>query len=490
MAYGITESRVPPVKGSRKKGLRAPANQNKSLAVKLGPVRIIAMQDLTTGPITRHLLKTTSFMLVAMVFQTLYFIIDLYWVGRLGTDAIAAVAIAGNWTFVVLALTQMLGIGTTAVVSHAVGRKDHEDALLLFNQSQVLAMLTGVGFLFVGLAVTKTYAHAMAADENTARLAASYLIWFVPAMALQFLLVAMGAALRGVGNFKPGMIVSSGSVIINMLLAPFLIFGWVTHHPFGVAGAAMSSLIAIVVAIIWLAFYFGPKQYLHLQSSYWRPRIEIWKRVLTIGLPAGFEFAMTAVYLMVVYSTIRAFGAPAQAAFGVGSRVTQAIFMPTVALGFSVAPVAGQNFGARLADRVKATFRDAALMGSAMMLVFSVLCYTMAGVFVGVFTKDPEVIAYGVEYLRIVALSFVPSALIFVASSMFQAMGNTMPSLISSGTRIVLITIPLILLSRLPNFQLHWIWELSVASTFVQLGISMLFLRRQFKTRLVFAPSL
>src|SRR5512138_940262 len=96
------------------------------------------MQDLTTGPITRHLLKTTSYMLVTMVFQTLYFLVDLYWVGRLGTDAIAAVGIAGNWTFVVLALTQMLGIGTTTVVSHAVGRKDHEHALLLFNQSQVL----------------------------------------------------------------------------------------------------------------------------------------------------------------------------------------------------------------------------------------------------------------------------------------------------------------------------------------------------------------
>src|ERR687896_2138886 len=110
------------------------------------------MQDLSNGPVIRHLLKTTSFMLVTMVFQTLYFLIDLYWVGRLGTEAVAAVGIAGNLTFVVLALTQMLGVGTTAVVSHAVGRKDHEQALLLFNQSQVLAMVTGVAFLAVGLA--------------------------------------------------------------------------------------------------------------------------------------------------------------------------------------------------------------------------------------------------------------------------------------------------------------------------------------------------
>src|SRR5437764_3904476 len=115
--------------------------------------RPAGMQDMTTGPITRHLLKTTSFMLVTMVFQTLYFLIDLYWVGRLGTDAVAAVGIAGNLSFIVLALTQMLGVGTTTVVSHAVGRRNHDEALLLFNQSQVLAMLTGVVVFIIGMLV-------------------------------------------------------------------------------------------------------------------------------------------------------------------------------------------------------------------------------------------------------------------------------------------------------------------------------------------------
>jgi len=105
------------------------------------------MEDLTTGPVTHHLLKTTSFMLVTMIFQTLYFLIDLYWVGRLGTHAVAAVGIAGNLTFIVLALTQMLGVGTTTVVSHAIGRKDREGAQLMFNQAQVLAIVTGLIFL-------------------------------------------------------------------------------------------------------------------------------------------------------------------------------------------------------------------------------------------------------------------------------------------------------------------------------------------------------
>ena len=447
------------------------------------------MQDLTTGPITRHLLKTTSFMLVTMVFQTLYFLIDLYWVGRLGTEAVAAVGIAGNLSFIVLALTQMLGVGTTTVVSHAAGRKDHEQALLLFNQSQVLAMVTGVAFLVVGMAVRWPYARAMSADAKTAELAAQYLLWFIPAMALQFALVAMGAALRAIGNFKPGMVVSTATVIINMILAPFLIFGWVTGRRLGVAGAAISSLIAIAIGIVWLAAYFLPRDsYLRFETRDWKPRLDLWKRMLAIGLPAGFEFGITAIYLAVVYSITRPFGAAAQAGFGIGMRIVQAGFMPVVALGFSVAPVAGQNFGARQARRVKRTFKDAAWMAAGVMLVFAIACHIAPAALIGVFSKDPAVIAVGTEYLKIVSWNYIASGLIFVASSMFQAMGNTIPSLITSSVRIAIITILAVIVVRMPGFQLRWIWYLSVFSVLVQLGLSMLLLRREFGRRLSWEP--
>jgi MATE family, multidrug efflux pump len=443
------------------------------------------MQDLTTGPITRHLLKTTSFMLVTMLFQTLYFLVDLYWVGRLGTEAVAAVGIAGNLTFIVLALTQMLGVGTTTVVSHAVGRKDHAQALLLFNQSQVLAMVTGVAFLVVGMALRWPYARAMSADAKTAELAAQYLTWFVPAMALQFALVAMSAALRAVGNFKPGMVVSTATVIINMVLAPFLIFGWFTGHRLGVAGAAIASLIAIIVGILWLATYFLPRDgYLRFEVADWKPRFDLWKKMLAIGLPAGFEFAMTAVYLALVYSITRPFGAAAQAGFGIGMRIIQAGFMPVVALGFSVAPVAGQNFGARQAQRVKRTFADAAWMAAGIMFLFAIACHLAPAAMVRVFSKDPAVIAIGSEYLRIISWNYVASGLIFVASSMFQAMGNTVPSLVSSAARIALITILALILARTPGFQLRWIWYASVGSVLVQLALSMGLLRREFRRRL------
>src|SRR6266511_2405807 len=327
------------------------------------------MQDLTTGSVSRHLLKTMSFMLVSMIFQTLYVLIDLYWVGRLGTDAVAAVAISGNLMFVVLAVTQMLGVGTTALVSHAAGRKDRDRALLVFNQSQVMSLVVGALFLVVAMMLRSTYAQRLSADRETAKLAGDYLLWFIPAMGLQFGLVSMGAALRGIGLFKPGMIVQTATIIINIVLAPFLIFGWLTGHAFGVAGAAIATFIAIAVGTVWILTYFKRSAYLHFMLADWRPRFGLWREMLKIGLPAGAEFGLMAVYLGLVYYVTRPFGAAAQAGFGIGLRIVQSAFLPVVALGFSVAPVAGQNYGARKGARVRETFKTAAMMATGVMLI-------------------------------------------------------------------------------------------------------------------------
>jgi len=447
------------------------------------------VQDLTTGSVTRHLLKTSSFMLVTMVFQTLYFLVDLYWVGRLGKEAVAAVGVAGNLTFVVLALSQMLGVGTTTVVSHAAGQKDRDRAVLLFNQSQVLSLACGVVFLVVMMALRLSYTRVLAADATTAALAADYLLWFIPAMSLQFAMVAMGSALRGTGNFKPGMIVQTTTVVVNMVLAPILIFGWLTGYPMGVAGAAISTLVAVVVGVVWLSRYFtSSNEFLHFRRADWRPRFETWASMLKIGLPAGAEFALTAVYLFIVYTVCRPFGASAQAAFGIGLRLVQSMFLPVVALAFAAGPVAGQNVGAGKADRVRTTFLSAVGMAVAGTAVSGLIGYVWAEPLMRVFSHDPDVVRIGVEYLHIVAWSFIASGVVFVSSSMFQALGNTVPPLITSVSRITLIAIPIIVLSRQPGFDLKTIWYLSAFGVALQMVANLLLLRREFQRR--FAPQL
>lgn len=443
------------------------------------------MQDLTTGSVTRHLLKTTGFMLVTMVFQTLYFLVDLYWVGRLGKEAVAAVSVAGNLTFIVLAATQMLSVGTTTLVSHASGRKDRERAIFAANQSQGLGIACGVLFFAIAMTLRDEYASLMGADPRTQQLAGDYLRWFIPAMALQFPMVAMSAALRGTGNFRPGMIVQTSTVIVNIVLAPLLIFGVGTGRPLGVAGAAIASLAALVVGTSWLAMYFrGEEAYLHFRPREWKPQMREWAGMLKVGLPAGAEFALMSVYLLVVYTVSRPFGSAAQAGFGIGLRLIQACFLPVVALGIAVAPVAGQNFGAGLGDRVRDTFRTAAVMAGGLMVGLALLCWLVPATMIRTFSNDPQVLAVGTEYLQISGWSFIASGVIFVASSMFQAMGNTIPPLITSFLRIGLVTVPVVILSRRPGFELRWIWYLSVASIWIHLAASYALLQREFRVRL------
>ncbi len=443
------------------------------------------MQDLTTGSVVRHLLKTASFMLVTMVFQTLYSLVDLYWVGRLGKEAVAAVGISGNLSFVVLAISQMLGVGTTTLVSHAAGRRDKPQALLVFNQSLVLSSLAGVIFFVLAMALRTTYAETVAADALTADLASDYLLWFIPAMALQFGIVAMSAALRGTGNFKPGMVVQSSTVVLNMVLAPFLIFGWGTGHPLGVAGAAISTLVAVAVGSVWLTLYFLPEDsFLRFVPADARPQIGLWGRMLKIGLPAGAEFGMTTIYMLLVYIVSRPFGAAAQAGFGVGLRIVLAGYLPVVALGFSVAPVAGQNFGARRPERVRQTFLMGAALSAVLMAFFAVLCHIAPAAMVRIFSQDAQVVSVGEEYLRVISWGFVATGVVFVASSTFQAIGNTLPSLATSFLRVMIVAIPVILLSRQPGFELRWIWYLSVGAVLLQVVASLWLLWREFELRL------
>jgi putative MATE family efflux protein len=445
------------------------------------------MKDMTQGSVTRHLLHMASFMAVSMVVQTLYLLADLYWVGRLGKEAIAAVGLSGNLMMLVVALTQTLGVGTTTVIAHAAGRKDQAHAELGFNQSIVLSAVAAVFFGLCTFPFRHQYSVGLSADAPTAQLATSYLSWFIPALMLQFPLVSLGSALRATGIIKPAVGLQVLSVILNIILAPLLIFGVAGLPKMGVAGAALATFLSILIANILTIVYFEKSyRYLRVRVSQWKPQLKIWWSMLKIGIPAGAEFGLMAVYIVVVYAIIRPFGAAAQAGFGVGARVMQAMFLPVIAVAFSVGPVVGQNFGARRPNRVRQTFYSAVLITSVFMLLLSVLAHFAGSIFIRGFTKDPQVIAFGSEYLQIISLNFLAMGIVFTSSSVFQGIGNTLPPLIASGTRLLLFILPALILASRPDFHIKQVWYLSVVSILFQAGVNLLLLRREFKKKLVF----
>ena len=208
--------------------------------------------------------------------------------------------------------------------------------------------------------------------------------------------------------------------------------------------------------------------------------------MLRIGVPAGAEFVLLFFYILIVYAIIRGFGPAAQAGFGVGARVMQALFLPVVALSFAVSPVVGQNFGGRKADRVRHSIYAGLAMASLLMLVLACVTWLVPGHMIRFFSKDEHVITFGSDYLRIVAWNFIAAGLVFTSSSIFQGLGNTIPPLISSASRLLLFALPALLLSRSPGFEIRYVWYLSVGSQVLQASINLLLLRHELHKKLKF----
>jgi putative MATE family efflux protein len=329
---------------------------------------------------------------------------------------------------------------------------------------------------------------AVAADASTAAAGATYLRWYVPGLALQFAMVAMGSALRGTGIAKPTMLVQLATVLLNIVLAPVLIAGVGTGRPLGVAGAGLASTLAVAAGTLLLVVYFARlEKYVGFRAAEWRPRLATWKRLINIGLPSGGEFGLMFVYMALVYAIIRDFGAAAQAGFGIGSRLMQAVFLPAMAIAFAVTPVAGQNFGARNAARVRRAFVDGALLTGGLMLVLTLLCQWQAPAMVGFFTDDAAARTVGTEFLRLISWNFVCSGLVFACSGMFQALGNTWPSILSSATRLVTFALPALWWSGRAGFRVEYVWYLSIATVTLQAATSLWLLRGELRLRLAFA---
>ena len=440
---------------------------------------------MTQGSIPKHLISMALPMMIGMFIQTLYFIVDLYFVGKLGAAALAGLSLAGNAMFLIFALTQILNVSTAALISHAVGAKDQDDANLTFNQSLMISTVVGIIVCVIGYLGAEAYLSMISQNIETITMGLAYLHWFIPCMALQFVMVAISAALRGTGIVKPTMIIQTLSILVNIVLSPILIAGWGTGFAMGIAGAGFASSISVIFAVFLLTYYFKTaEKYIGVDFSLWKINIPRIKKLLTIGLPAGGEFFLMFAYMGSIYWLIQPFGANAQAAFGLGSRVMQALFLPAMAIAFAAPAIAGQNFGAKNYARVKETFAWTAIMTCSLMAILTLVCLSHAELMLQSFSKDKEVIVISVIFLQMICWNFVPSGLVFTCSGMFQSLGNTMPALISTATRFVTFVIPALWLFKQNDFQIEQLWYIAVITVCIQAFISFSLLKREFKKRL------
>jgi putative MATE family efflux protein len=251
------------------------------------------MRDLTQGSIRGHLVAMALPITVGMLVQTLYLMVDLYFVSGLGKQAVAGVAAAGNATLLVIALTQVLGVGTVSLVAQALGAKDKARASRVFEQSMLLGLACMAATLVLGVAAGPAYMRGVSADADIAQSGITFIVWSLPGFALQFVLAVAGSVLRGAGIVQPGMVVQMATVALNIVLAPVLIAGWGTHHPLGVAGAGLATSLSVAAGVLILLGYVRRIGDVVTPSrGLARPDREILGRMLHMGLPAGGEFVI------------------------------------------------------------------------------------------------------------------------------------------------------------------------------------------------------
>jgi len=430
-------------------------------------------------------------MAAGMLLQTLYFFVDLYFVSRLGEAAVAGVAVAANLMFVVFFLSQALAVGTVSLVSRAVGRKDRTEANLVFNQAIGVAGAFAIFTLVAGYAIVGPFSRFFAPDEAARTAGATFLYWYLPSLALQFATVVLAAALRATGIVKPTTVVQAGTVLLNAALAPVLVMGWGTGVPLGVAGAGLATTISVIAGVAALVWYFlRLEHYVSIDMRQWRPDWPRLKSLFNVGIPAGAEFGLMAIFAGILYWAARDFGTSTQGGLGIGFRVNQMVMIPALAVAFAAAPIAGQNFGAGHAARVRETFRATAAVTVVVMGLVTLAVQLFAEPAVRIFTAEAAVVASAVEYMRIISFNFIPIGLSLCASGVMQGMGNTWPALGCTAIRIGTFAPFGIAMALQPWFEMRYLYALAVASAVLQAVASWFWLQSQFRRRLGASGSL
>ncbi|MBI3149236.1 MAG: MATE family efflux transporter [Betaproteobacteria bacterium] len=443
------------------------------------------MRDLTQGSVLRHIVAMALPIGASILVQTLYYLVDIYFVAGLGAVALAGVSAAGNAMFVIIGLSQMLSVGAVTLIAHAVGRKERAQANLVFNQAMSLAVLCGTATFLGIMLLAPAYLQSLSDDPEVVAAGVAYLRWFAPGMALQYALVVMGAALRGTGVVKPAMLAQMFTVLVNIVLAPVLIAGWGTGWPLGAAGAGLASTLAVFAGVVLITRYFLKlERYVGFDAKLFRLRASVCKSLLAIGVPAGGEFLFLFVFIAVIYFVVNPFGAAAQAGFGLGSRIMQSIFLPAMAISFALPAIAGQNFGAGRVQRVRDSWRVALRLEVAIMLLLTLVCQISPEWLIACFSDEAPVVAVGAQFLRIISWNFAAMGVVFASSGMFQALGNTWPGLFSMGLRLLTFALPSLWLAQRPGFELVEVWYVSVASVLLQAVTSYGLVRRELARRL------
>ena len=395
----------------------------------------------TDGDLPRHVMRLSGFMIMGFLAMTLAQFVEAVYLGILGTSAIAAVTFTFPVIMALGAATRGIGIGTSAVLARAVGGGENERAAILASHGLLLDLLFNVLCAVLLISFAEPLFHLLGARDEILDLVVSYIsIWALGFPLFGLAMVGSGL-MRSIGDpVFPGVVMAVGSAV-QVLIGPFLIFGWFGFPALGVDGAAWAFVVARSLSFLMTVYWFALKRRMIRASL--RAFFASARTILHVGLPAMATNLIEPLSSAIITRLLATFGIAVVAGFGVAARIDAVVFMVVIGISSSTTPLVGQNWGARLFDRVDRAlalcYRYCLLWG----VVAATIMWIGGRLFVSLINNEPEVVATATTYLYILPITLGFAGMLNVANGAFQALSKPAPALILSLLRLFVFYVPL-----------------------------------------------
>ena len=383
-------------------------------------------KDLTEGPILHKIISLAGPLMVIAALHTTQSLIDMFWVGRLGVCAIAAVAMSGTIMMVLFTIIAGISTGTLALVARYVGAKDKEKADAIATQSIYLAIIMATVVVVVGLLFTKRLFLLLGAGQEVLEAGVGYLKIILLGGITMFLLFLGNAILQGAGDTVTPMKLMILANLINIILDPVFIFGLGGLPRMNTSGAAVATVISQAISaflVLWMLS--NGRSLVHIHIHRCKVKLEYIKAIINIGLPSSLQMFFRSLMSIVLMGIVATFGTAAVAAYGVGMRLRMVVLMPAFALGGSAATLVGQNLGSRQPGRAKRSAWVATIFDMIIMVLIAIVFFSVAYQIMGVFNQNEKVISLGVQFLRITTPFYVFIAIAIVLNRALAGAGDT-----------------------------------------------------------------
>ena len=374
------------------------------------------------------------------LFQTLYNIVDTFFAGKISANALAAIAKSFPLYFIIIATGVGIVSASNALISNSLGAKDDRTASLYVAQSLLYSVIVSILVTIVGLSFSDDLLKFMGSDQETIRLATDYLDIIFFATFIFLIQISLNGALNAQGDTKSYRNVLIVSFFLNIGLNPLFIFGLGPIPAFGIAGLAIATVIAQFLGLIYLAYKVyccELKQYLSPQC--FLPKINLIKNLTNQSVPMMMNMFMIGLGIYNILFFVSKFGYLAAAGYGSALRIEQILLLPVIGLNTAVLTIAGQNFGAKLFDRVDESYTKAIMVGSSFMILAGVIVFLLADNIVSIFTDNQEAIDFGADYLKVAAFIGPVYPVFFITNALFQAIKKPIYTVIITFSRLVLL---------------------------------------------------